>query len=105
MATFAFKMNGNIDEETGRQLVLGFTEQLRNQWDYYIKPHEKEFLLHGKNEQDESIAIDCLILALTKHFERDPSNYQNNALEILQHIRCRKLRQLRSYKMYSLQMF
>ena len=76
MASTTYKYRGNSDHLINVDLIVGFTSQLKGWWDNVLTKEEKIIVQINLDERGNKNSVHTLIVAITKHFLRDPTVFQ-----------------------------
>jgi len=107
IAILAYKAKRLSNKQGATALAIGFQGQLKNWWDNFLSPDEREQILsyritktndQGREEEEEEAASGVLIHTITLHFLGNPREEQAAAKSILINLRCPTLTDYRWYK-------
>uniref|UniRef100_A0A7N0TK87 Peptidase A2 domain-containing protein n=1 Tax=Kalanchoe fedtschenkoi TaxID=63787 RepID=A0A7N0TK87_KALFE len=94
-------MAGNTDLNIAKLITAGFTGQLKDWWDNYLTPQNKDEILSTVKQEHGRIienAVYTLVINIIEHFTGRISDNSENIRTLLQNLRCKTLTNFRWYK-------
>jgi hypothetical protein len=111
MTANAYKtQTGTLDKAIAKLLIVGFSNELTEWWDYHLsKVEHLQVLNYNQMTKEQTPILDSfgntiqdivstLILTISLHFIGDPSHLKDKNVELLSNLRCKKLSDFQWYK-------